>query len=173
MARPFFSVLCSYQLQQTADSGENNGNKSHKPLLHEINFTFHVQTESEVNFHLASFTQIWPLDVSVYLPQTANVPTAQTVAIKLASNCLWEFVCVFVLSIVHVLSRFAVAGTLHHEEEIFSLLNLALHELDTHALPVQTSQRFFFLQEEQPQYLLDAHFTVKEIAAMYSVSPSS
>lgn len=73
-------------------------------------------------------------------------------------------------SIVHVLSRFVVYGPLQHEEEIFSLLNDALHELHIVSLPVQTCDRFFILNEEQLKYLLDEHFTVKEIAAMYSLS---
>lgn len=73
-------------------------------------------------------------------------------------------------SIVHVLSRFVVYGQLQHEDEIFSHLNDALHELHIFSLPVQTCERFFFLNEEQLKYLLDKHFTVKEIAAMYSVS---
>lgn len=73
-------------------------------------------------------------------------------------------------SIVHVLSRFVVYRSLRQEEEIFSLLNIALHELHIYSLPVQTCERFFFLSEQQLKYLLDEHFTVKEIAAMYSVS---
>ncbi len=59
---------------------------------------------------------------------------------------------------------------LQHEEEIFSLLSGAVHELHIFSLPVQNCERFSFLNEEQLKYLLDEHFTVKEIAAMHSVS---
>ena len=74
-------------------------------------------------------------------------------------------------SIVHVLSRFAMAGTLQHEEEIFALLESVLNELEIYALPVQTGHSFFFLHEEQLQYLLEENFTVREMSTMYSVSP--
>lgn len=72
--------------------------------------------------------------------------------------------------IVHVLSRFVVHEPLQHEEEIFSLLSGAVHELHIFSLPVQNCERFSFLNEEQQKYLLDEHFTVKDIAAMHSVS---
>ncbi len=43
-----------------------------------------VHIESKVNFHFASFVQIWLQDhaVCVYSPQTANVPTVQMLAVS-------------------------------------------------------------------------------------------
>lgn len=73
-------------------------------------------------------------------------------------------------NIIHILSRFASTGTLQHEDEIFSKLHTALEELDIRNLTVQTGQSFQFITQDQLQYLLEQHFTVREISKIYSVS---
>lgn len=54
--------------------------------------------------------------------------------------------------------------------DIFALKCCITWATYIYSLPVQTWERFFFLSEQQLKCLLDEHFTVKEIAAMSSVS---